>query len=73
MNNNLLHEIIQLKEEKKMYEAVCGNRDVEDRIFNRNEQERMRHMRCDTRSEIVLEGVEKRLEEDERTFRQEHH
>lgn len=73
MENRLLNEIIQLKEEKKLYEAVCGNREIDRHIFNKHEQERMRNLRRDSRVEITLENVSRNLEEDEKTFRQEHH
>ncbi len=72
MRKDLLNEIIQLKEEKKILEAACGSTDIDRHIFTRSEKEMMKTVRSSDRSTELLKNVERRLWEDEVEFREEH-
>jgi hypothetical protein len=69
MKKDLLDEIIQLKEEKKILEAACGNVKVDHRIFSHKEELRIRELRGSNQSCDMLKDVEKRIHMDERELR----
>lgn len=73
MEKDLLNEIIQLKEEKKVLEAASGSKEVDPRMFTKSEKEMMRKVRDSNRSMEMLKDIEKRLWEDEVEFKEEHH
>lgn len=73
MRKDLLNEIIQLKEERKILEAACGNAEIDRHIFSREEKIMMKTLRNSNQSDEMLRDVERRLWEDEREFRSEHH
>lgn len=69
MKKDLLDEIIQLKEEKKILEAACGSTQIDRHIFSHQEEMRIRELRNSDRSCDMLKDVEKRIQEDERDLR----
>lgn len=69
MRKDLLDEIIQLKEEKKILEAACGVSNVDRHVFSREEKEHMKALRDTNRSCAMLEDIERRIQEDEEALR----
>ncbi len=69
MRKDLLDEIIQLKEEKKILEAACGNVKMDHHIFSHEEELRIRKLRGSNQSCDMLRDVEKRIHLDESKLR----
>lgn len=69
MRKDLLDEIIQLKEEKKILEVACGNQEIDRHIFSHTEQIRIRELREKGNVEQLLRDVERRIQEDETLIR----
>ncbi len=73
MRKELLNEIIQLKEEERILQAVCGNPEIKKHIFSKQENEMMKALWQDNRAMELLVEVERKLRTDEEVFKQEQH
>jgi len=69
MRKDLLDEIIQLKEEKKILEVACGNKEIDRHIFSHAEQMRIRELKEQGNAQQLLKDVERRIQEDETLIR----
>ncbi len=69
MRKDLLDEIIQLKEEKKILEVACGNTEIDRHIFSHTEEMRIRELREQGNAQQLLRDVERRIQEDETLIR----
>jgi len=69
MKKDLLDEIIQLKEEKKILEVACGDTQIDRHIFSHAEEMRIRELRSNDRSRDMLRDVERRIQEDENSLK----
>lgn len=73
MRRELLDEIIQLKEERKLLKAANGSIEINPHVFSRNEQSMIKSLWPKTQTGEMLMEVERKLMEDEVTFKNEHH